>query len=692
MKHKLARPHSTKGYVLIEALIAMLVVAIGTFGLMRTNVVLLAGSGDSKVRSQAVQLTQWQVESLREQSRDGACPVVGDSQMVASASMQAGQPQLFRIETRVTASSSASRVNTEVCTTWSDNTSVSACNAAASERVRVFTTISCTGTGATGLASGKGMANLAGFVRTPTGAARVGGTTYDANSLPGSDADKNSVLIGGVKVGDGTRSVFNEAADRWELIEEFTGRVLLTIDNATADDKFSTITGRVLIEAQNNGNPIVNPIGTDATSILDDNVFILSSDASICTRIFNNSGTEILPSGATGSGIKYRVFYYQCYVGKGWWGNIGVVRLDNANVNDRVCVGDPTYNNDNTLWSRHAQLSSSRAYRAYRLISSNPDKYTTTGIGISNNANETYTAVNIGTNIAGTGLHDFLITNITGSNASCLNSGKMQLINPSPFFGNQGKYYCMSGQCPNLSSNPTIPQTIISGSITGLNPATDIFTVTGIDTNNVTCIVDTKTFAANGSSFSCELNWEGTANTSWQGILNFGLSGTASLCPTGLTATATPSSNTIAVSVNDRNANPNPNSLRFTDIPVSVTAININVKAAISASACGSLGQPSPSWGSSVTTVQNGPATLSWPGIASAQSYKIYTCSGTYAAQPCTPNALTTTISTTSYVPVAPGNGDMRCIGIVASGTGFTDSPMSPTKCVRRDNNSFYHY
>ncbi len=652
------------GSMLIEALVALVIVGVGTLGVVKLNSVMLNGTGLSKTRAEALEIALKRMEDLRNYALNVGCPSAGSTTETDPVTGVNASYVVGRSITDVT----AEQMDVEVCVAWDGSNAP--CGATADKRIILKSTVSCLGVGTSGMLAGNATTETGGKLKTPTGAAKVGGGDYGNNKPTGRTIN----YLGGDTSGtaDGTSTYLN-AQGAYELIDEATGRVLLTVDDGSA---FSTISGRVYIETNNSGNPIVNPGGSDASTINDDNVFVLSSDASYCARIIPAT-LPVIPANASGSSIKYRYFDYQCYVSKGWWGNIGIARLDSPNVNNRVCVGDPGVSQSETsIWSRKTALSVSRGYRAYR--ETDTGVYETTGIGVSTSDGIEYAPVKIPSAAnASTEHHDFLITVITG-NGSCQDSNKMNLTDPSTFTGNQGKFYCMSGQCPGLTQTDPTPHTLIHGTITKNTGAT----IAGF--NDSDCSSKTFTDNVTSYSYSCKLNWTGFAGANWKGSISFQTTGTNTLCATGSPPVVVPSGS-VAYTVNNRFAATFPNSLTFTDVPVGVTDVTIDfdVKAAF----CGALGQPFPSW-------SNG--ALIWPAIpgGSPTQYKVYTCTvATATSTSCVPDALVRTDTSLSYTPSVK-NSDTSCISIIAhDGSGaIADSPPSSPKCVSRTNGNRYTY
>lgn len=665
------------GSILIEALVALVVVSVGTFGVMKLNTVLLSGTGLSKTRAEALQIAQNRMEAIRNFSVEAGCPAVDTGSTETDG--VTGINAIYKVGKTIS-SVLTERVNVEIYVGWDGVADPH--NSAVDKRVVLSSVVACVGTGTSGMVGGTANAQNAGKLKSPTGAARVGGRE-NPSCVEGSCVT--------VQKAEGTiadNTVIYKTGKLVELVDTVTNKVLLTVEDGT---DFSTISGRVYIEANNSGDPIVDPDGT-TSSTTDDNVFVLSSDASYCARIFPTDADSIIPAGQGGNGIKYRYFDYNCYVGAGWWGNIGIARLDNPNTNNRICLGDPaeSLNSETSIWSRKDQLSISRGYRGYKKIdpngsNTNSTNFETKGIGYkpANQANDldwVYVADHIGI----TDQHDFLVTIISG-NQTCEDSGKMALVS-GQFTGNQGRFFCMSGQCPDLIATPSTPTTIIHGTITKETGAVLSAPVAG---SGSSCTSVTWTDNGGSYSYSCTLNWTGFSGAAWQGSITFGATGSNTVCPSGTAATVLPVGNNVAFTVNDRLVSDTGNSLTFTDVPLAVTDVTIDFNAA--PSSCTKLGTPATSWSpNSLSSSTMKP--LIWADITSATSYLINTCTLSGNATICTPGTSAGSVTSPSYTPVASaiiGSVKGICVSVTAHNEVDTDSIPSSTKCVIKSGNSY---
>lgn len=662
------------GSILIEALVALVVVSVGTFGVMKLNTVLLSGTGLSKTRAEALQIAQTRMEAIRNFSVETGCPAVDTGSTEPNA--VTGVNASYKVG-RIISGVPTERVNVEIYVGWDG--SADPRSSAVDKRIVLSSVVACGGTGTSGMVAGNANASNAGKLKAPTGAARVGGRDNPTCI----DGSCTTIINNTNGIPDNTKVY--KTGNLVELVDAVTNKVLLTIEDGT---DFSTISGRVYIETNSSGDPIVDPDGA-TSSTFDDNVFVLSSDASYCARIFPTDAASIIPSGATGNGIKYRYFDYNCYVGAGWWGNVGIARLDNPSTSNRICLGDPatSLNNETSIWSRKDQLSISRGYRGYKKINANgsttdPMNFETMGIGYKPGNQPDGTAwVYVAEHIGVSAKHDFLVTIING-NETCESSGKMTLV-PGQFTGNQGRFYCMSGQCPDLAVTPSTPTTIIHGTITKETGAALTAPVVG---SNSSCSSVTWNDNGGSYSYSCTLNWTGFSGSAWQGAISFGATGTNTVCSTGSTATVAPTGNNIAFSLNDRTITLNPNSINFTDVPLAVTDVTINFRAA--ALSCGQLSQPAPVW-----PVGTSNSALGWDPIPGANGYIVKTCETATvdASTLCTPSTqITQTVN--SYSPTV-NNNQTLCINVIATDSSAVNanSQVSPTKCVSRSGGTYTH-
>lgn len=296
--------------------------------------------------------------------------------------------------------------------------------------------------------------------------------------------------------------------------------------------KFITINGRVYIDQSANRMP-------ESTAI-----YLRLSSEGQC--VFDNRDTSAqrlrnYPENASGSSIVYKYFTYTCYVGPGWYGNLGVEIQETSSL-PTICAGDPAFTDASFSASPASTEATFRSYRGFRAESINgATTYITTGMASSTT---TYTYGDDGS--SGSGItskggkpkpseypgvygtpatsddylrQDFLVTRVTGQ-ASCRT--KMQLA-PAAFSRNAGKNVCISpdnssspDQCPTVWPGQTVGACTIqiSGSFnpTLQNPNTSVSCAAG-DNANCSC-----SLIAGTANYSCTTTGGSTQSVTLTGV------------------------------------------------------------------------------------------------------------------------------------------------------------------------------
>ena len=216
-----------RGFVLLDALIAVIVVGVGLLGVAKLNSVMLESTGIAKTRAEATQLAEGKLEEIRVQQPPAAKPISSTTpESIASVNAT-----FLRSWTIVSAGVTGLDLDKiAVCVSWGDS-----CGGTGEKKVELNGLVTWTDLSTlAAIGSGEASGLSIGHPLTPTGLAREGGdNTYTANSPPsGSTTNAN----------DGT-SIY-KGTGKTELIETATGRVLLTIDDGS---NFSSITGKVYI-------------------------------------------------------------------------------------------------------------------------------------------------------------------------------------------------------------------------------------------------------------------------------------------------------------------------------------------------------------------------------------------------------------------------------------------------------------
>ena len=515
------------GMVLIEAMVALVVMAAGILGVAKLNTFFIQVSGEAKARTQAVQLAEGKLEELRSlMVKTQFTNIAGGSdQPVGHSATDVASTQFQRTWT-VTNNGPEGRALT-VSVSWVDRIGTT-------QLVNVRSVIAWNDP-AKAIAVVQGNDESGQYAKTPTGRAFLGEGTMDVGDGP----DEG----GGLRQQQGDDG-------KWRLVDS-TGKVLLT---ATEENEaFSIIEGNVYIDQQH----------LDSLSM--DNAFVTISDASVCSKVVADP-VATLP--ATGSAI-FKYFSYRCYVGAAWYGNVGIVRTDNANANDRVCVGDPnvtpvSYSTDSA--SRHPALSNARMYRGYH--DNGGGNFSSTGIGIDSNGD--YTAATYS-------VQHFLLTRINGNPVDTDCEAKLERFstaNPNvPFANSNGKFVCLSPTCPSplpAGAAPAISITV-EGDIdrgTGQKPS-----VTSMSIDGGTCQVlgSGNNF---GDSYQCTVVLAGWTGSTWDGTMTVTTDGV--VCTNGASGAGIPPSGNPAGS----------GTFTFTNQSVDIATVTQSFKLRNVATAC----------------------------------------------------------------------------------------------------------
>lgn len=478
------------GFVLLDALIAIVVVSIGLFGVAKLNSVMLASTGLAKTRAEATQLAEGKLEEIRAQQPPATKPVTSTSPDSISG-VNAGFQRSWTVVTAGVTGIDLDKIG--VCVSWGD-----ACSGTGEKKVQLNGLVTWTDLStAAAVGSGENTGLNAGHPASPTGLAREGGdNTYTANSPPpGAITNAN----------DGTSIYKNNG--KTELIETGTGKVLLTIDNGS---DFSSITGRVYIS----WGSAVNKKDRSNILLADINeaLRVLGSGGSTCRQFVIGGGTT-LPIYAIAGTTYFSYFDYTCYMGGGWYGNIAITRFDGG---DRVCLGNPSISIEEPT-SRRPFLNAIRNYRGYTsdcTTSPSSSACKSTGIGMGG---ASYVSVSLG----GTSKyqHDFLLTTIKGQpeNKDCAEEEAKPNLGENPFIatalslGNTGLLYCLSTTCPIASGFVTF-QTNFTLTLT-----TSALAPLDIEVDGGQCTQPSPPPAISPFVYACKIDWLGWSGDYWAG-------------------------------------------------------------------------------------------------------------------------------------------------------------------------------
>ena len=484
-----------KGFALMDAMIAIVVIGIGLFGIVRLNSVMLAGTAIGKARAEATQLAEGKLEEIRAQQPPATKPVSSTSPETITG-VNATFSRSWTITSAGLTGLDLDRVT--VCVSWGDT-----CGGTGERKVELSSLLSWTDLNTSGnIGSGQGGVG-AGMPETPGGKGKESGEVKYTPNAPPAGAVSNP--------NDGT-SIYQHGGTT-ELIETATGRVLLRVDDGSG---FSTISGKVYITWG-------SKIAKKATSQIDmalvnTNVRVLGSLGSVCLQ-YLPGGANTLPLYPSSGTTAFSYFYYICYMGAGWWGNIAVVRFDGG---DRVCLGDPNVlQSDTSTVSRHPILSALRNYRGYTsACTTTPTSSAckSTGIGLDGSV---YTPVSYGSSATGI-QHHFLLTTITGqpTNTDCATKESAPSLGSNPFTtisgtqgGNAGLLFCLSSTCP-----------FESGFITSVTNFAMTITTTAttaplVKVEGGRCLPPTQT--ASPFVYDCRIDWIGWSGDYWSGNISY---------------------------------------------------------------------------------------------------------------------------------------------------------------------------
>jgi hypothetical protein len=498
-----------RGIALIEALITLLVLSIGFISVARFQSDLVASSGYTKARSEALQVAAAKLEELRNvatQAQYDDLPAEWMEDVVN------GTNSAFTRRWRAPlAASGPGRRSIEVEVQWTDPKQ-------GAQLVGLTSAIAWNDL-AVGGGGARDLNQQAGAVSSPRGGARRGGDNdYSESGIP-EDA-----------VWDEETDTYNYVIDGKRELIRADGKVLMTVDDG---QEFSTIAGKIYVQVNSSGNIYLKPnnySGSDYEYVLE-KLFVIPPVE--CLRVTYDP-LDKLPVEAIGSAVKYRYFAYKCFVGPDWSGNIGIEKIDGAGNKDRVCLGDPTVEYVDVSTSRHPALSTYRLYRGYEQVEG---VYRSSGRGIGMQGGS-YIAQHYTE-------HNFLLTelnvnpNATPEQERDLCKTKMEAISPSPMARQDGqgdtthpgRFFCLSAACPDELPSGEPPVTVIAGTITRRDDTGNRAVVVGLSITGGECNITSTSNTTYG--YSCQIDWRGSIGTIWEGYITVETDEGHVLCSSG---------------------------------------------------------------------------------------------------------------------------------------------------------------
>lgn len=581
--------HSS-GFVLIEALIALVVSAVGLLGIALISSTYLAESTSSKAKAEALKLAEFEIENLRSIAASWSVDSIenGDVSWPVTDSPYQGQNAEFTVSAANKAVSDGT-LKATVLVSWDGGQTITLSTLVADD---IFD-MRAEGANQTG------DTNSSFSIDLPTG-----GAEYGEDAPSGSLSENVSLDTVTVSTANGSLLLINNADDpnNEETLLTYTGSA------------FSEIRGIVYVPSGVLSNTAENY----------QSIIVKPSDTGVCPKGSPKS---------SGVGSDW-FFEYSCFFGAGWYGNIAVQYYDSGEIDSdkEECVGDPLqpYVANNDL-SNHPELilatDIKRAYRGYGVaytidnsgfqsVVANEDGavlLVTQGLaegeiyGYGDKRTEIDSDLQDLVNI---GNHDFYISEdfvedsqqqdcrdalsaVSGANPSYIGSfpGTASTGQGSfeDFSGNLGDFVCLrvNGQfsCPSeipTSINTAVSTSIvsISGTVSGASgSSTALSTITSqfpsgtiskcIKDDSGQCTFESLSLCSNvedGTSYSCQIYV--VDGDSWSGTLSF-TSEEKSVC--------SPSSGVYAVTVSAGSASLNSYDVELAEVCSSPPTFNYSV-------------------------------------------------------------------------------------------------------------------
>ena len=328
-----------KGASMIEVMLSLAVVGVGMLTVAHVQTGIFTQVGDNKARVEATVLAQARIEDMRNYTNLASDRAAFDS-LLAATQGYTNDTQIdgvnadFLRQESVTDQGTIKIISARV--SWTDQLDVSRDVVVSSE----ITWISPKAPGQKAR-----LYNSSVELPSPTGRVKPG--VGDLSDLPEGTVPTPN--------GDGTSEV---VIDNIQYLLA-GGEIVLILENVCGEEgcvDFTRINGRVYIDRRTKNNI---PVG---------DVNVIASNNAYCSRYYYTSdGSLVVIDNDTDQGVStlqngdYEYFNFVCYVGGGWYGNIGVHVAGGNSQNDKVCMGDP---NSTEAWSAPT-LSSSRIYRGF---------------------------------------------------------------------------------------------------------------------------------------------------------------------------------------------------------------------------------------------------------------------------------------------------------------------------------------
>lgn len=332
---------SQRGFVLIEAIIALVISAVGLLGIALFTSNMIGESSKAKSESEAISIAQKEIEVLRGYAASySLSSIISDVPVWPVSTSVSGTRENYTLSGDVvwSAISGTSLADASITVSWYEGS-------VTLNTVIVEDMFDSKAQGGNGDAEAGGNPYA---LTPPTGGAQYGddapgGNLPDIVTLTG---DQISVVSVQQSEGGGVKLVYTDDTDPSNPIEY----ELLTYNG----NAFSEIRGVVYVDFSSTNIP--------STSFND--LVVRASDTGVCPR----SDAHTIP-GSSDWFVEYR-----CFFGAGWYGNIDVLYdvVSESDTYRNQCVGDPNEIDDGTDLSRHPNwiepLDDKREYRGYGLV------------------------------------------------------------------------------------------------------------------------------------------------------------------------------------------------------------------------------------------------------------------------------------------------------------------------------------
>ncbi|MGP1666643.1 MAG: type IV pilus modification PilV family protein, partial [Rhodanobacter sp.] len=310
-----------RGFGLIEILVTLGVLSMGIVGVTVLHATVTKQSSENKSRAEALAIAQSRIEEMRNytghvDSLSDFNTLFANTSGFANSSTITGTNATYTRAEEIGAFGALKTLTVRV--TWQDDANETL-TVSLSTRLGYIAPRSIGDTARETAAS---------VVDAPMGRARLGEGGLPENAVTASN-------------GDGT-SLFQDGGADLMLVSN--NQIVLTLTEACQTEDgtcmdFVKIKGRIYIDQGSQ------------SSLHPGEVYVIASDAAFCARHFMaanaSAGDEATPvttyttnTRLTANG-DYEWFDYTCYLGGGWYGNIGISLAGGLENSDKICVGDP---------------------------------------------------------------------------------------------------------------------------------------------------------------------------------------------------------------------------------------------------------------------------------------------------------------------------------------------------------------